>query len=104
MHRLLSQLMQREISDPRLIGISITRAEITFSGRGMTVWVHRLEVDDPKDCEDRLNRLVPHFMYLLRQALSKQHLPEIRFRWDETMEKSGKVLHMLRELEGEDER
>ncbi len=99
MHRLLTQLMQRDISDPRLVDINITRVEGTPSGHGMIIWVHRLDAQNSGECEQGLNRLAPHFLHLLRKSLPKQRLPKIEFRWDVVLEKGNKVLHLLHELE-----
>ncbi|MFQ5355421.1 MAG: ribosome-binding factor A [Mariprofundaceae bacterium] len=97
-YRLLTQLMQREISDPRLADINITRVESTPSGHGMIIWIHRLEVKDAEECERGLNKLAPHFMHLLRHSLPKQRLPKIQFRWDIALEKGDKVLSLLHDL------
>ncbi len=99
MHRLLSQLIQTEISDPRLIGMSITRVESTSSGYGLIIRVHRMKAD-PVDCERGLNRLAPHFMHLLRHALPRRRLPKIRFQWDEAMDRGGDVIQLLNDLKG----
>jgi len=101
-HRLLSQLMQTEINDPRLIGISITRVESSSSGHGMLIWVHHIKAD-PADSERRLNRLAPHFMYLLRHALPRQRLPDLHFRWDDAMDRGGKIVLLLDTFKRSDE-
>jgi len=97
MHRLLSQLMQTEISDPRLLGVSITRVETTPSGHGLIVWIHHHSAD-AMDTERRLNQLAPHLMHLLRQALHRQRLPKLRFSWDEAMDKGEKVMRLMQDF------
>jgi len=98
-HRLLTTLMQREIDDPKLFGITITRIESSKAQQGMSIYVHRMDEADPKDIVERLNRIRPHFEHELRRALPKKRFPSLRFRWDEAFDKSSSVLDVLNKLE-----
>ena len=98
--RLLSTLLIRDVADPRLYNISITRLE--SPGRQMVdVWIYRadMEVEDQAVALKALERMTPHFEHELRRALPKRRLPKLRFKWDKAFEKSGDVLMMLRRLE-----
>jgi len=98
--RLLSTLLARDVADPRLAGISITRLEA--SGRQLiTVWIYRSNEENEKLCLHALERMTPHFEHQLRRALTKRQLPKLRFQWDHAFEKSGDVLMMLKKLEAE---
>ncbi|MDX8411259.1 MAG: ribosome-binding factor A [Mariprofundaceae bacterium] len=99
MHRMLGALLQSEISDPRLSGICITRIEAKPSAHDLIVWFHRMNEDDHAACEQRLNKLAPHLMHRLRQALPRNRLPTIHFRWDKALDKGDAVLRILRDLE-----
>jgi len=98
-HRLLTTLMQREIDDPKLFGITITRLEPSKARQGMTVYVHRMQESDPLSIIERLNRICPHFEHELRRALPKRRLPSLHFRWDDAFDKSGSVMDLLSRLE-----
>jgi len=98
-HRLLTTLMQREIDDPKLFGVTITRIEPSKAKQGMSIYVHRMEDADPKDIVDRLNKMLPRFEHELRRALPKKRFPSLRFRWDEAFDKSSSVLEVLNRLE-----
>jgi len=95
--RLLSQLMQREIADPRLMDISIARAEPAHGGQQRILWVHKPGEEEPDYCIRHLNRLAPHFSHRLRRSLPRRRLPKLVFRWDETID-SG-VLDLLHAIE-----
>ena len=97
-HRLLTTLMQREISDPRLVGIGITRVEAAHHNHLLRVWVHRGGEVDSEACVHSLNKLAGHFMHELRRALPRRRLPTIRFFWDEPFDEGGKVLDILKRL------
>ncbi|NWF39303.1 ribosome-binding factor A [Mariprofundus sp. NF] len=99
--RLLSTLLLRDVADPRLFNISITRVE--SPGRQMVdVWVFRGQEEDHKSVIKALERITPHFEHELRRALPKRRMPKLRFKWDSAFEKSGDVLMMLKKLEASD--
>lgn len=98
-HRLLTTLMQREIDDPALFGISITRLEPSKARQGMTVFVHRMNESDPDSAVARLNKMRPHFEHELRRALPKRRFPSLNFRWDDAFDKSGTVMDLLSRIE-----
>jgi len=90
--------LQRDVSDPRLADISITRIEAASGGHALIIWVHGFHASDQADCIRRLNRLVPHFMHALRHALPRRRLPGISFHWDTAVDEGGKVLDILHRL------
>ncbi len=94
-HRLLTTLMQREIDDPKLFGVTVTRLEPSRAGQGITVYVHRMDEPDPASVVDRLNKMCPHFEHELRRALPKRRFPSLKFRWDDAFDKSSAVLDLL---------
>ena len=92
--------MQREIDDPKLLGVTITRIEPSKAKQGMSIYVHRMDdAADSKDIVDRLNKMLPRFEHELRRALPKKRFPSLRFRWDEAFDKSSSVLEVLSQLE-----
>ena len=97
-HRLLTTLMQREIDDPKLFGICITRIEPSKAKQGMTIFVHQMNENDPAAVVDRLNKMCPHFEHELRRALTKRRFPSLRFRWDDAFDKSGVVNDLLTKM------
>jgi ribosome-binding factor A len=97
-HRLLTTLMRREIDDPKLFGVAVTRLEPSKAKQGMTVFVHRMDEDDPAAVVERLNKMCPHFEHELRKALPKRRFPSLRFRWDDAFDKSGVVNDLLSKI------
>ncbi|RMH62116.1 MAG: ribosome-binding factor A [Zetaproteobacteria bacterium] len=94
--RLLSLMLVREIADPRLQGVAITRVEVAGK-HSLTVWVHGIDLD-PALCVEQLNRMRPHFEHALRRSLARRRLPGLRFRWDEAVDRGESVMRRLREL------
>ncbi len=97
--RLLSTLMQRDIADPRLIGIGITRIESLHGGQSVRVWVHKSGKVDIDVCMDRLNHLAAHFSHELRLAISRRRLPTLVFHWDKSIEEGGDMIRLLHALD-----
>lgn len=97
--RLLSTLIQREIADPRLIGICITRIEPLHGGQELSVWVHRPDTGDTNTCVGHLNQFAPHFFHELRRAIPRRRLPKIVFRWDQSIESGGDMVRLLEAME-----
>jgi len=99
--RLLSTLMQRDIADPRLIGICITRIAPVHGGQSVHILVHKPDADDTHICIDRLNHLALHFSHELRRAMPKRRLPKLLFCWDKSIEDGGDMIRLLHSLEEE---
>ncbi|HXH72536.1 MAG TPA: 30S ribosome-binding factor RbfA [Mariprofundaceae bacterium] len=97
--RLLATLMLRDISDPRLQGVSITRVEPSKGHHTLNVWVHRFNEEDVKGCMAGLERMKPHFEHELRRAMPRCRIPAIHFAWDKAFDDSGRVLQLLKDLE-----
>jgi len=100
-HRLLTTLLQREVDDPRLFGVTITGIEMSTGQRTAIIKVHRLQEAAPAECVERLNRLAPHFDHELRRALPRRSVPHVRFRWDDAFEAGSAVVDLLNRLERE---
>lgn len=100
-HRLLSTLMQRDIADPRLTDINITRIEPVAGGQSLIIWVHGYHTKDQTDCISRLNRLASHFTHELRHAMARRRLPGFSFQWDNAVDRGGEVLDVLQKLESQ---
>jgi ribosome-binding factor A len=98
MHRLLTTLMLREIEDPMLLGISLTRFEITDVNGLAIAHVHSILPMEKKEAVKRLNSLSPHLLHLLRKAMPKKRLPELKFRWDDALDKTNLVMDTMKGL------
>jgi len=104
MQRLLAVLMQRDMADPRLAGLSITRLEVVHGGQQVRVLVHKPGESDKAEqtaCITQLNRLAPHFAHQLRQAMPRRRLPGLNFCWDHAIDGAADVTSLLASLRPE---
>jgi len=97
-YRLLTTLLQRDIDDPMLLGISLTRLDLTDARGHAIAYVHSMMPVDEKECVKRLNRLSPHLSHLLRKAMPKKRLPELIFRWDDALDKAHGVMDTMESI------
>ena len=95
MHRLLTTLLQREVEDPMLIGISLTRFEVTDANGEAIAYIHSMLSLDEKEAVKRLNGLAPHLLHLLRKAMPKKRMPKLIFRWDDALDKTHRVMDTM---------
>ncbi|OIO67810.1 MAG: hypothetical protein COW19_00890 [Zetaproteobacteria bacterium CG12_big_fil_rev_8_21_14_0_65_55_1124] len=94
-HRLLATLMQRDIADPRLAGVCITRLEAVHGGQQVRVMVHKPGEVDQKMVVEQLEHLATHFAHQLRHAMPKRRLPGLKFYWDEAIDGAADVTRLL---------
>lgn len=96
---MLATLLIRDISDPRLQGVSITHVEPSRGSHALTVWVHRFNETEVRELMRGLERMKPHFEHELRRAMPRCRIPSIQFAWDKAFDESGRVLELLKGLE-----
>ena len=105
--RIISDMLFREIKDPRLTGamISITGVEVTPDGSHATVYVSPFDIKEKREESDEEKADVleglDHCKGMIRKEIGKQmrlrHTPEITFKIDRSM---GYGNHMDRILDG----
>lgn len=96
---LLSTLIQFEVKDPRLQGVTVLDAEIDRELMYATVYVTSLGGED--DREEVMEGLEDANGFLRREVgshLSLRRVPELRFEWDETREQAARIEDLLDSL------
>ncbi|MDQ6990069.1 MAG: ribosome-binding factor A [Mariprofundaceae bacterium] len=101
MHRLLTTILQRDVEDPMLLGLSLTRFEMTDQQGQAIAYVHSMLPIEEKECVARLNRLKPHLLHILRKAMPKKRMPALLFRWDDALDKTHQVMDTMDALHPE---
>src|SRR5512141_1729370 len=94
----LSEMMVREISDPRLLGVSITGVKVDRELTYADIFVSALEG------HERAPEVVSGFEHasgFLRKKLAERIelrvFPRLRFHWDPTPEKADHIERLLQE-------
>ncbi|MCY4107044.1 MAG: 30S ribosome-binding factor RbfA [Chloroflexi bacterium] len=105
MHHLFSDLLQREIADPRLSGISVTKVTLDPELRHARVYVNALgDEDRQEEIMTTLARASGYFRNAVGQSIRLKHTPAIRFFWDTTLQGSARIHELLDQIQTENDK
>ncbi len=100
----LGTLLQRQVHDPAIGFITITRVTMTADLQLARVFYTMLgDANARKDTARGLRRATPFLRREVGQRLRLRRVPEIEFRYDEGVESQQRVEQILQELHAEDE-
>lgn len=99
----LSELIQREMKDPRLAGlISVTRVETAQDLRNARVYVSVMGSDEEKEAALRaLKSAEPFLRRSLRERVTMHHIPALHFRRDESLAEAARVIALMKQVQEE---
>ena len=99
LHKALSDLLQRGVKDPRLESATITGvrmsadlklAKVYYAVYGKTV--------DKDDIASGFNQAKGHIKRVLARNLGLKYMPEIRFYYDESLDRGARIENLLKSL------
>ncbi|QDU71219.1 30S ribosome-binding factor RbfA [Mucisphaera calidilacus] len=97
LRRAISEVIQREISDPRVTGLtSITRIDVTPDLAEAFVYVSVLPEEHATRSVAGLNHASRHIHDGVIRRVSLRHVPKLRFRLDQSLKKQAEVLDAIR--------
>ncbi|MCL4489484.1 MAG: 30S ribosome-binding factor RbfA [Chloroflexi bacterium] len=103
-HQEISLLLGREVSDPRLAGVNVTRVQVSSDLRLAKVYVTPRESDEENsEMMDALTRASGYFRHHLAQSLDLHFAPEVRFYLDRGIEMGEHFLQVLHQVQTEGE-
>jgi ribosome-binding factor A len=95
-------VLQRRVSDPRLRAVTVTTVEISPDLRRAHVYVSAL--GDQEAGQAALTSLNHARGYLRRELgsrLSLRYIPTLTFHLDESLQRSERIMELLRQIEEE---
>ena len=100
----LSEMVIRDIQDPRLAGVSFTDATVDAELAFADVYFSAIEGSErAPEILDGLR----HAQGFLRSELSRRivlrHFPRLRFHWDPTFEQAEKIERLISEIHREED-
>ena len=102
-HQEISLMLDRDISDPRLVSVNVTRVEVTGDLRLAKVYVAPpKDGTDQKEMMDALARASGYFRRSLARSLELRYAPEIRFYLDRSIELGERFLQVLEQVQAEE--
>lgn len=97
---ILSELFLREISDPRLQGLTVTEVAIDPELMHANVYVNALGDEDRQDeVMQALKRANGFLRREVGQRVRTRNTPELHFRWDTTLEHGKRIDELLDSLD-----
>jgi ribosome-binding factor A len=102
-HHEMSLIFAREVSDPRLENLNVTRVDVTGDLRLAKVFVTPRE--DPQATRETMAALAHaagYFRKLLAKSLELRFAPELRFEVDYSIAKGEHFLQVLEQVEAEE--
>lgn len=99
----LSEMLLQDVSDPRLVGISITDVEVDRELAFADVFVSALEGESrSKDVLVGLEHAQGFLRHELSQRVELRTMPRLRFHWDPTFERAEKIEKLIASLHDTD--
>ncbi len=97
---IFSDLLRRDVSDPRLMDLTITRVLIDRELQHANVYVNALgDETRQKEVMKALDKAGGFFRYELAQRVSLRVVPELHFHWDPTLAYAEEVDEILANLD-----
>jgi ribosome-binding factor A len=98
----LTELLAREVHDPGIGFITLTRVNVTSDLQQARVYYTVLGDDKSKrDSKRALERAVPFLRRQLGHRLRLRRVPDLQFFYDESIEQHDRVERILQELQAE---
>ena len=95
----LSEMLIRDISDPRLAGISVTDVYVDRELAYADIYVSALEGEArSKEILDGMEHAQGFMRRELSQRVELRTFPRLRFRWDPTFEKADRIERLIASL------
>ena len=99
-HQILSQLLLREVSDPRLQGVTVTEVQLDPELMYAKVYVNALG-DESRE-QEVMTGLKKANGFLRRevgQRIRLRNTPELHFSWDKTLERAQRINTLISSLD-----
>jgi ribosome-binding factor A len=104
----LNVLINRDLKDPRIPSVTVTKVEITRDAKQATVFISILSLDqtatDPElmeHCLESLTRAKGHIKRSLSKLVQLRFMPELWFREDKGLENTLRVHELLKQISEE---
>ncbi len=95
----ISAILSRDVQDPRIGFVTVTRVEVTRDLSHATVWVSIIGTpEDRRESMRGLERAMP-FVRARLAPLRMRRIPQLHVSYDESVERGTRVLRLLDELE-----
>jgi ribosome-binding factor A len=96
LHRLLGEILRRDVKDPRARGVTITGVDVSGDMAHATVWFSLLDPDsDPGPVGTALSGAAGLIRSRLGRAMHIRQVPALHFRHDESLERGARLSALI---------
>jgi ribosome-binding factor A len=100
----VSEIVRRDVKDPAVGEVTITRVQVTDDLKMATVSFGVLDrLDEAEQVTESLQRAAGHIQRLLGKRLRLRFIPKLTFQFDRNLDYSLKISKILQEID-EDEK
>lgn len=97
--RFISDILGKEISDPRLRGASVNRVVLSNDGSSARVFYSLIgSEDDERQCREAMASALPFIRRRLAACLETRTVPVLQFIYDSSIRDGELVLSAIRKL------
>ena len=97
LRREIGLLVHAAVRDHALPSVSVSDVEVTRDLDFATVWITALQGDRSKEAVKALNELAIEFRRTLSRSMRLRRVPELRFKYDDSVDKSERIERLLRD-------
>jgi ribosome-binding factor A len=96
LRRLIGGMVHEAVRDNALPSVSVSDVEVTRDFDVATVYVTALLPDSSKDAVKALNEMAKAFRRELSKVMRLRRVPELRFRYDDSVDRGERIEALLR--------
>ncbi|MDR6643458.1 MULTISPECIES: 30S ribosome-binding factor RbfA [Rhodanobacteraceae] len=97
LRREIGELVHAAVRDHALPSVSVSDVEVTRDLDWATVWVTALMPDQSAVVVKALKELAPEFRHSLSKSMILRRVPQLRFKYDESVDTGERIERLLRE-------
>jgi ribosome-binding factor A len=103
LRRLLGGMVHEAVRDNALPSVSVSDVEVTRDFDFATVYVTALLPDTAKEAVKSLNEMAKEFRRELSKTMRMRRVPELRFKYDDSVDRGERIDALLRGRAGNGE-
>ncbi|SEO78093.1 MULTISPECIES: 30S ribosome-binding factor RbfA [unclassified Luteibacter] len=97
LRREIGLLVHAAVRDHALPSVSVSDVEVTKDLDWATVWVTTLMPERSAEAVKALKELAPEFRRTLSRSMRLRRVPELKFKYDESVDTGERIERLLRE-------
>lgn len=103
--RNVTDILQKEVNDPRVQGITVTEVELTGDLQDATVYYSSLNEDaeENENIQKGLDKATGLVQSQVGQRLTTYHTPRLVFKRDKSIETGNRIDELLNKIKDQDE-